>query len=78
LDTEREVTRLFIDSLRRVLAVQQSQRAPSAFEGLTEIKERPLHAIVPWADPSIPDQDAGLVSEFANHFASAYLCRYTG
>lgn len=76
-NTEREVMQLFIDSLRRIRAVQESQRTPTPFEGLTGVKERPLHA-VPWVDPSISDQDADLVSEFANHFAAACLCRYTG
>ena len=75
---EQELERMFIDSLQSSETVQKAARTLQPFEALTEIKNRPLHVVVAWANPNATAEDQNLVRELANHFAAAYLCLQQG
>lgn len=74
LAAEHEVLRMFVESLRRVDAVQRLRNNDEPFETMLGIRERPLHIVVPWPDGNVPDKDQELIRELANHFAGAFLC----
>ncbi len=37
------------------------------------IAERPLHAVVSWANPAVSDEDEQLIQELSTHYAAAFL-----
>jgi hypothetical protein len=66
-EADAEVQAMFLESLRR------SVPTADAFGELTEISDRPLHAVVSWANPGVSDEDEKLVQELSTHFAAAFL-----
>jgi hypothetical protein len=73
--TEREVLEMFVRSLRATPLVQQAKATDLPFEGVFQLRERPLHVVVPWGNPTMSEQDEEIIGELSNHFAAAYLCR---
>lgn len=68
---EAEVLKMFVESLRRVTLVQQAAATSKPFESLFSLRERPLYAVVLWANPQISEEDQQLVQELENHLAGA-------
>jgi hypothetical protein len=66
-EADAEVQAIFLKSLRR------SVPTADAFGELTEISDRPLHAVVSWANPEVSDEDEELVQQLSTHFAAAFL-----
>ncbi|NIM13730.1 MAG: hypothetical protein GTO45_16775 [Candidatus Aminicenantes bacterium] len=76
-ETENDVMRMFVDSMRKIDIVQQMKKTETPFEKIFSIKKRPLAVVVIWANSNISDQDYQLINELFNHFAGAYLTKYT-
>jgi hypothetical protein len=74
-DADGEVLRMFVDSLRKTPLVRQAAASSLPFEAVFGISERPLYIVIPWANPSISDQDMQLVQELQKHLAGALLTR---
>jgi hypothetical protein len=68
---ERELLEKFVESLRRVDAVRQSQGASQPFAEIFGILERPLHVVVAWG--SSPGEDSEMIAQLGTHFAGAFL-----
>lgn len=72
--SELDVLRMFVESLRRTKIVQSSQSCNKPFESVFTLSQRPLHIVVPWANPLVSSQDQDLVKELGNHIGGAFLC----
>jgi hypothetical protein len=72
---EAEVLKMFVDSIRRVPLVQQAATTSKPFESLFALAERPVYAVVLWANPRISTEDQELVQELENHLAAALTAR---
>ena len=68
---ERELLEMFVDSLRRVDAVRQSQTTSQPFAEVFGISERPLHVVVAWGASS--EEDSQMIAQLGTHFAGAFL-----
>lgn len=68
-----ELMEMFLASLRRAMPVAAQQHERPAFSDLTEIHERPLYAVVVWANPAVSEDDYQLLREFSTHFAAAFF-----
>lgn len=71
--TERDVSQMFVNSLRNVDLVRASTRLAEPFAEVLSMSERPLMVVMPIPDASISDQDHNLVRELSLHLASAFL-----
>jgi len=71
IPAERELLEMFVESLRRVDAVRQTQTTPQPFSEVFGISERPLHVVVAWASSS--GEDSEMVAQLDTHFAGAFL-----
>jgi hypothetical protein len=72
---EAEVLKMFVDSMRRVPLVQQATTTSKPFEALFTLAERPVYAVVLWANPQISEDDQQLVRQLENHLAAALTAR---
>jgi hypothetical protein len=72
---EHEVVSMFVESLRGLDLIRAATSSPKPFQGMLDIKERPLMIVVPWPDESITDQDHNLVRELGLHTAGAFFAR---
>jgi hypothetical protein len=72
---ERDVARLFVNSLQKVPLVQVSTNISEPFVDILSISERPLMVVVPFPIDAISDQDHGVVRELSLHLAAAYFTR---
>lgn len=68
---ERELLEMFVESLRRVDAVRQTQATSQPFAEVFGISERPLHVVVAWG--SSPKQDSEMIAQLGTHFAGAFF-----
>lgn len=75
LDAGQELTGMFVESLRRSSVVQDGKVGAEPFAAVFGLRQRPLHVVVPWANPRIAEKDEDLVRELGNHLAAAFLCR---
>lgn len=73
--SEREVAGMFVESLRGADVVRQHAASDRPFQGMLEIQERPLVALVPWGSTANSQEDQRFAIELALHFAAAYLTR---
>jgi hypothetical protein len=73
--TESSVLKMFVNSLRGVELVRAASISLEPFQGVFEIKERPLMVVVPWGDPKTTEQDNALVRELSIHTAGAFFLR---
>jgi hypothetical protein len=74
LEAEVNVTHMFVSSLRRVrLVVEAAAGHPEPFAVLLSVKERPLMAVVPWPEMTVPQSDHELVRELGLHLAGAFF-----
>jgi hypothetical protein len=71
-EAEAEVQRMFLASLRPSKRLGAPSGTP--FEALLGIPERPLHVVIPWANPRVSDEDYSLLRELSDHFAGVFLC----
>ena len=75
LDADQELMDMFVESLRRSSLVQNCKTEADPFAAVFGLRQRPLHVVVPWANPKIEEKDQDLVHELGNHIAAAFLCR---
>lgn len=68
---EKQLLEMFIESLRRVPVVRQSQISPHPFAEVFSITKRPLHVVVTWG--SSPAEDSEMVTQLDLHFAGGFL-----
>jgi len=68
---ERELLEMFVQSLRRVDAVRQTQTTSQPFAEVFGISERPLYVVVAWG--LSPGEDSEMVAQLGTHFAGAFL-----
>ena len=68
---ERELLAMFVESLRRVDAVRQTQTTSQPFAEVFGISERPLHVVVAWGSSSV--EDGEMIAQLGTHFAGAFL-----
>lgn len=68
---ERELLAMFVESLRRVDAVRQSQAVSEPFAEVFGFSERPLHIVVAWGSSS--EEDGEMIAQLGTHFAGAFL-----
>jgi hypothetical protein len=68
---ERELLQMFVESLRRVDAVRQTQTTRQPFAEVFGISERPLQVVV--ALGLSPGQDSEMIAQMGTHFAGAFL-----
>jgi hypothetical protein len=61
--------------MHRVPLVQQAAATSRPFEALFTLAERPVYAVVLWANPRISKEDQQLVQELENHLAAALTAR---
>jgi hypothetical protein len=71
---EQQVLVMFAESLRRTAIAQRCQLGAAPFQAALGLSERPLHVVVAWGNPSVSEEDYGLVTELGNHMAAAFLC----
>lgn len=68
---ERELLEMFVESLRRVDTVRQTQTRSQPFAEVFGILERPLHVVVAWGSSSI--EDGEMIAQLGTHFAGGFL-----
>ena len=69
---ERQLLEMFVDSIRRVDVVRESQTTSQPFAEAFGISERPLHVVVAWGRSV--EEDAEMIAQLGTHFAGAFLC----
>lgn len=68
---EHELTRSFVNSMRAVDLVRQSQLTPEPFKEIFSISQRPIHIVISW--PTESEEVGGTICELNSHFAAAFL-----
>jgi hypothetical protein len=71
---EQELLAMFVQSLRRTAAVQQSRAGAEPFGAVFGLTQRPLHVVVPWGTPAVTEEDEEVVQQLGTHLAGAFLC----
>jgi hypothetical protein len=68
---ERDLLEMFVESLRRVDAVRQTQTTSQPFAEVFAISERPLQVVVAWGSSS--EKDGEMVAQLGTHLAGVFL-----
>jgi hypothetical protein len=68
---ERELLKMFVQSVQRSEAVRQSQTTSEPLAQAFSILERPLHLVVAWGTEQ--QEDGKMISELSAHLAGAFL-----
>ena len=77
-EIDRQVARLFVDSVRRSALAKTTANSAKPFETLFNIAHRPLMAVIPWPNDLIPAEDYNLAREVGLHFSAAFFAELTG
>ena len=75
---EGQIMSIFAQSLANSDPAKEAGGDARPFEGIQDIKERPLMVVVPWMSEGIEQRDHDLVREIAIHLAAAYFRRPAG
>jgi hypothetical protein len=70
---ESAVAQMFVNSLRRMMHSRAHPSASTLFEGVLNLKERPLLIVVPWPEAGISADVQEAVRELGLHVAGAFL-----
>lgn len=71
--SEREISTMFIGSLRKTSLVVAASNKVEPFAEILTIIQRPLMVVVPFSNLAVSDQSYDLVRELSLHLASAFM-----
>ena len=70
---EREISGMFVESLRRTNAVTAAGTGVQPFSQINSITDRPLMVVIPWPSDGVSATDHDLVRELGVHLAAAFF-----
>ncbi|MBS0260406.1 MAG: hypothetical protein JSS02_00510, partial [Planctomycetes bacterium] len=70
---EKQLTEMFVDSLRRTTWVVQAATTPFPFSTAGSIIDRPLLLVVAFPEPSVSEHEQSITRELVLHLAGAFF-----
>ncbi|HUP79753.1 MAG TPA: hypothetical protein VM260_14465 [Pirellula sp.] len=75
VSAESVLAQMFVESLRRTMHSRAHPSAKTLFEGVLNLKERPLLIVVPWPEAGIFADEHEMVRELGLHLAGAFFSK---